>query len=243
LIVRPVLLLVLSVLVSASCGEGVDSASTSPSAALGGRRNIDCEAAPLPNPVFDIQGAEVPKSGHLRLVGVLHGIAHTGGQVEISLRSEMPGQVIVRLDFARPVQLDLLTGSKVEIDYWELQGFEGAARGIRIRDDRGLVLIADDGDYGNAILEEDLAPFTVAQADAGCRNRENRPGDLNNFKLAVSAGDAPVELMHGETGSLMISSREYAILALRSVAGVGNVSWTDAPYEYTSFVIARVPIE
>ena len=242
-VMRRVLFLMMVVFVMAACGDPVGSATPSGSGPSDSEPTIDCEAMPLPNPELDIAGAEVPASGHLRLTGEVDGIVQTGGQVEISLRDEQTGPVTLRLDFARPIRIDLLTGSVVDIDYWQRQGFEGIARGIRIRDDLGLVLIADDGDHGNAILEEDLAPFTVAQTDAGCRNRENRPSDLNNFKLVVSAGEGSIELIHGATGNLMMSSGKYTTLALRSVARAGEVVWTDAPYEFTSFVIARVPIE
>ena len=193
--------------------------------------------------MFGIEGADVPQSGHLALGGAVADIVQTGGRVEIALVDEMSREVTVRLEFARPVRIDLQTGSEVEIDYWRRQGFEGTADGIRIRDDSGLVLIADDGDYGNAIVGEDLAAFAVAQADAGCRNRDNAPDNLNNFKLVVSVGEGSVELTHGETASLTVLSRQYITLALRSVASVGDVFWTDAPTEHTSFVIARVPFE
>lgn len=243
LIMRRFFFLLMLVFMLTACGDRVGSATPAVSGPPDGGLIIDCEAVPLANPLFDIEGAEVPKSGHLRLTGAVDGVVQAGGQVQIAIWDEQSGPVTVRLGFARPMQIDLRTGTVVLIDYWQRQGFEGISRGIRISDDLGVVLIADDGDYGNAVLEDDLAPFTIAQTDAGCRNRENRPDDLNNFKLVVSAGEGSVELIHGATGELVTSSGEYVALALRSVARVGDVLWTDAPYEFTSFVIARVPIE
>ena len=147
----------------------------------------------------------------------------------------------VRIDLGQPVELDLSTGSEIEIDFWQTQGFEGTARGIRIGDGSGVVLIAEDGDYGNAIPEDDLAPFTVAQAAAGCRSHDNQIGDYDNFKLVVSAAGDSVELIHGEKGSLTSPFREYSVLALRSLVRPEDVFMTEAPFVYTSFVIARVP--
>ena len=228
LIMRRSLFLVLLVLASASCGVW---------------RFSDCNKVPLPIPVFEIEGAEGPESQHLQLNGEIVGTTQEEGRVEITVADEESGQRIVRLDLGRPVQIDLSTGSEVEIDFWQGQGFEGTARGIRISDDSGVVLIAEDGDYGNAIPEEGLAPFAVAQTDAGCRNHDNQINDYDNFKLVVSAGGDSVELIHGETDRLTKSSREYSVLALRSVASPDDVILIEAPYGYTSFVIAGVPVE
>lgn len=204
---------------------------------------IDCKATPLPNPAFEIDGAQMPESGPLRLTGEVDRIIQTDGHVELALIDEQSRSITVRMDLVRPIRVDLLQGTVVDLDYWRRQGFEGTAHGIRIRDDLGLVLVADDGDYGNAIPEEDFTPFTVAQTDAGCRNRENRPGDLNNFPLVVSSGQDSVQLIHGETGNLTSSLGNYTILVTRSVARVDDAIWTDAPHEFTSFVIARAPTE
>jgi hypothetical protein len=49
----------------------------------------------------------------------------------------------------------------------------------------GLVLIVEDGDYANAIIGADLAPFTTSQTDLGCRNRE--PRTKNGHRVAADA--------------------------------------------------------
>ncbi|MDH3307819.1 MAG: hypothetical protein OEO77_09915 [Acidimicrobiia bacterium] len=216
--------------VLAACGGPTGTAS---------ERLIDCERGPLAVPVFEIEGVDVPESGHVALAGPVEAITDGQGRIEIRLIDGTSGQATVRMEFPQSVQTDLQAGSVVEIDYWQRQGFEGTARGIRISDEAGIVLVADDGDYGNAVRVEDLAPFAVTLIDIGCRNRRNEPGDLNGFALAVSAGDDSVRLTHGQTGGLMVSSRQYTALAIRSVAAVDDAFWTDAPLEYTSFVIWR----
>ena len=101
----------------------------------------------------------------------------------------------------------------------------------------------DDGAYGNAIRREDLAPFEVSQQDDGCRNRANQPGRLNNFWLLVRAGEASVKLIHRQSGDLAWKELTYRVVAIKSVARVGGVRWTDAPCEEFSFAIGRVPKE
>lgn len=122
-----------------------------------------------------------------------------------------------------------------------LPAFEGVAQGVRIRDDAGLVLIVEDGDYSNAITGADLAPFTISQTDLGCRNRENRPGDLNNFGLSITVDDTTVLVLPGERALIAANGHNYSVVSLRSTSRHSDVEWTDAPYTYTSYSISRSP--
>lgn len=159
------------------------------------------------------------------------------------LTLEVPdaGKVVLTMMLPEKLPLDLVVGRDIQVDYWDRVGFGGSARGIRIRDGKGIILLADDGNYGMAVQGDDTKPFTIGQEDANCRNRRNTPGDLNNFYLVVSAEGKSVKLIHGGSAELDADGRIFTVLAVRSTARVGNVKWTDAPYSYKAYVIARMP--
>jgi hypothetical protein len=139
----------------------------------------------------------------------------------------------------RTLSIDLTEGQEVEVLFRKTMGFGGSATGIRIRDTDGIILLADDGVYGNALRPNETEPFRFSQEDAGCRSRANRPGELNNFFLVVEGGDAMVKLIHGNQGELEVNERTHSVLVVKSTARVGDVRWTDAPYSHQAFVIAR----
>lgn len=214
----------------------------------GGGPGGACDAVPLAAPVFRFSGATASEEEPLP------GSNEDSRWILESRTAESPDGRSERLVLTHPckgtsltltwtmpakIPIDLRVGAWVEIGAWNRQGFEGTARGFRIDDERGPVLLVDDGAYGNAIRGDDLAPFSVAQEDMGCRNRRNTPDDLNNFLLVVSAGAPLVKLVHGQSAELEAGGAVYTVLAVRSTSRVGDVRWTDAPYDYKSFVIAR----
>lgn len=138
-------------------------------------------------------------------------------------------------------RIDLAPGRHVSIDFRRNQGFEGEARGLRIVDDDGVVILVEDGDYGNALPSDLLSPFAFEQVDIGCRNRANEPTSLNNFSLSVTADEATIDVMPGGRATLDVGGSDYDVHALRSTSRHSGVEWTDAPYSFTSFAIARLP--
>lgn len=219
-----------AVLLAAACGGGGAGASV-------------CDAEPSTRPEIRVTGVPFPESGHLTVRGAIGSLAQShgtdGSMGEFTVADRELGPVTIRWESAGDYAPTLDLDQVLEVDVWRRVGFKGAATGLRIRDEKGLLLAVDDGDYGNAILPADLAPFIVTQKDAGCRNRDNRPGSLNNFLLVVSAAGESVELIHGEQGTLTTPMASYTVVALQSTARVGDVVWTDAPYEHKAFVIAR----
>ena len=205
----------------------------------------DGEAKPLAKPKIAIQGEIDEGAEHIHLAGKVLEVRSTEkeGHHQIDIEDGAKGKVTLTLEVPSMVPIDLPPGREVEVDVWSRMGFKGPARGVRVTDADGVVLLVDDGAYGNAIRREDLAPFAVSQEDAGCRNRANHPGELNNFWLVVRAGEASVKLIHGQSGDLAWKERTYRVVAIESVARVGDVIWTDAPYEEVSFAIGRVAKE
>ncbi len=205
----------------------------------------DDSAEPMPRPKIALQGKVEENAEHVHIAGKVLEVRsiQEEGRHEIDVEDVEKGKVTLTLDVPSTLPIDLAQGREVEVDLWSRMGFGGCARGARIKDADGVVLLVDDGGYGNAIHREDLAPFEVSQEDAGCRNRANQPGRLNNFWLLVRAGEASVKLIHGQSGDLAWKERTYRVVAIKSVARVGDVRWTDAPYEEVSFAIGRVPKE
>lgn len=205
----------------------------------------DGEAKALPKPKIALQGKIDENAEHIHLAGKVLEVRsiEKEGSHQVDIEDGEKGKVTLTLQVPSALPIDLSQGREVEVDVWSRLGFGGTARGVRITDADGVVLLADDGGYGNAIRREDLAPFEISQEDAGCRNRANQPGDLNNFWLVVRAGEASVKLIQGQSGDLACKERTYRVVAIESVARVGDVRWTDAPYEEVSFAIARVPKE
>ncbi|GEM_PF-4433407 len=205
----------------------------------------DGDAQPLARPKIALQGEVDQDAEQIHLAGKVLGVRSTekDGCHHIEVEDGERGNVTLTLEVPSTLPIDLTPGREVEIDVWSRMGFKGPARGVRVTDADGVVLLVDDGAYGNAIHREDLAPFQVSQEDAGCRNRANHPGELNNFWLVVSAGETSVKLIQGQSGDLAMKERTWRVVAIKSVARVGDVIWTDAPYEEVSFAIGRVPKE
>jgi hypothetical protein len=149
--------------------------------------------------------------------------------------------VDLAIESAGVAEIDLGVGSVVVVEYRRSQGFEGTARAVRVSDEDGVVMIVEDGDYGNALPPDRLAPFAIGQTDIGCRNRSNVPGSLNNFAVTIETTDAAVEVLPGERSIINLGGKDYAARNLRSTARHSDVVWTDAPYSYTSFSIVRLP--
>ncbi len=168
--------------------------------------------------------------------GPVAGVEMTGSILTL----EVDGTVI-QVDLLEPIDVDLTDGQSVDIRFVESLGFGGVARGVRIDDADGPLLVVEDGDYGNALTADDLEPFQISQVDVNCRNRANRPGNLNNFALRLGSDNEAVELVNGERGTVTADGQSFTVVAGRSVARVDDVVWTDAPYQYTSFVVARDP--
>lgn len=207
-----------------------------------------CTPPPLAVPTFELAGlggqdaSGKPGDRETRASGTLAAHREPGGGVhELAMKLLDGKQVVVKVTLPLPVVLDLAPGATLDVVHHLRQGFEGQAQGLAIRDARGIVLLADDGGYGNAIVAEERKPFTLSQKDAGCRDRENRPGDLNGFLLVASTPSGKVELKQGGSGELADGDRRYRVVAVRSSSRVGDAVWTDAPYEVMSYVIARLP--
>lgn len=202
----------------------------------------DGAAEPLARPTIALQGEIDESAEHIHLAGKVLQVRSTEkeGYHQIDVEDGEKGKVVLTLQVPSALPIDLPEGREVEVDVWSRRGFKGPARGVRVKDADGVVLLVDDGAYGNAIRKDDLAPFEISQEDAGCRNRANRPGALNNFWLVVKAGDASVKLIQGQSGDLVVKDRTWRVVAIKSVARVGDVRWTDAPYEEISFAIGRV---
>lgn len=224
-----VLLCLVVVMVTAACADSPGDSEP----------DVQCEVSPV-IPSFTITGAVVPDSGELTLEGQLHALSIVAGVVELSV-SDGVEIVEFSIENSGVDEIDLTSGRSVVVEYWHRQGFEGVARAIRISDRSGVALLVEDGDYGNAAGPSDLEPFTLGQSDVGCRNRANNPGSLNNFALTIEGGGAAAELMPGARSVITADGIDYAVRSLRSTSRHGDVLWTDAPYTYTSFSIARVP--
>lgn len=202
---------------------------------------VDCEIEPLPNPTMRIGEDDMPPGSHLNVRGAVLEYSSQRGKSALLMADAVHGEVSVFWTLPRGLPLDLRKGQNIQLDYWRRDGFEGSARGLRIKDDAGVVLLVDDGEYGNAIEAAELAPFSVTQKDAGCRNRRNLPGSLNNAFLVVTLGAEKVSLIHGDSAQIQHDGHTYEVLCTRSTAKVGDVVWTDAPYEFRSFAILRRP--
>ncbi len=200
-------------------------------------RAQDCEAMPLPRPVVSVAGEEGPTRKEVRLDGRVKVFeVAPGGGARLVLDTGGAERTIEWV-LPREVAVDLDPGRQVSVVYRFCQGFKGAATGLLVEDAAGIVLLVDDGAYGNAFGPGERGPFEISQADAGCRNRANHSGDLNNCYLVVRLGDEEVRLIHGDSAGL----GGYSVLAIESTARVGDVRWTDAPYEYVAYAIARRP--
>lgn len=206
----------------------------------------DCDAEPLVLPSIEIAGAaEVGGVDRLNVRLNVQGritdlrVDRAAGFVTVG--DARQGQVTFAWKLPRSLPVDLTMGRSVTVAYRYGRGFGGEARGLVVADEAGPVLILEDGAYGNALSTAERAPFEVFQADAGCRNRENRPGDLNNAFLVVTAEGQRIQLIHGQQKNLIYRERRFAVLAIKSTARVGDVIWTDAPYAYTAFAIVRRP--
>jgi hypothetical protein len=203
-----------------------------------------CEARPLDRPTFELRGIELDERGAVEFSGRVESreSSEEGGHHRDALTIDAGerGRIEIAVALPRKVAFDLEKGREVKVVFRRTRGFQGRATGLAIRDSVGVVLLADDGEYGNALRPAETAPFKISQEDAGCRNRRNHPGDLNNFRLVVEAGESTAKLMHGETGELRVGEARYAVLAIRSVSRVGGVRWTDSPYEYRAFAIGRI---
>ncbi len=212
-----------------------------------GEDGADCAAEPLANPKVEAEGAKPDGAGRLALAGEVKSFTplEDGKAGTLVIGDATHGDVTLRWTLPAPLEVDLAIGASVKATYVRMQGFGGSATGLAIRDDAGPILLVDDGGYGNALMAADLAPLTVAQRDAGCRNRKNEPGSLNNFFLVVTAGEGDaatkVEKIHGETGDLEHGGATYRVLPIKSTARVDEKVWTDAPYEFKAFAIARRP--
>ena len=216
------------VLVASACGDlPGDSAP-----------DLQCEVSPV-IPSFTVTGAEVPDSGELTMEGQISALSIAAGEVELSV-SNGDDVVEFTIENSGIDEVDLTSGRPVVVEYWYRQGFEGVARALRISDRAGVALLVEDGNYGNAIGPADLEPLTVGQSDIGCRNRANNPGSLNNFVLTIETADAVTELMPGARSIITVDGNDFAARNLRSTARHSDVQWTDAPYTYTSFSIARL---
>ncbi len=201
----------------------------------------ECDAKPLASPRITVSGLTDKDDQEVTLKGPVLSADHREGAWVFTISDGARGEVVIHLDLPQSVNLDFNFWPAVEIDYRHPLGFEGRATGLRISDADGIVLLVDDGQYGNALRARELEPFAISQEDAGCRNRKNTPGDLNNFWLVVKAGDASGKLIQGQTGDLTYKDRAYTVIAIQSTARVDNVTWTDAPYEYVAYAIVRQP--
>lgn len=207
----------------------------------------ESRAEPLDPPKFEFGGISLKAPGEQPLLEIKGEVIRLGTADKDNLRGEVAlrdvggKEIVLRWNFPRKVDLDLPVGRKVEIQYRRQQGFKGVPTGILIRDEAGPILLADDGAYGNALTKKETSPFEISQEDAGCRNRANRPGSLNNFRLVVKAGNNEVKLIHGKSEELEHNKRKFHVLAVKSTARVGEEIWTDAPYNEISYIIARNP--
>lgn len=188
----------------------------------------DADARPLAHPTFKIEGTEAT-SFTAKLVERKDDALHFEGKITLTM------------SLPKKLPIDLVPGREIQVLYRKTQGFEGSATGLVLRDADGIILAADDGAYGNALKPAEIEPFKVTQRDAGFRNRKNTPDDLNNFWLVAASGKSEVKLIHGQSAELKSGERLYTVLAVKSTSRVGDVRWTDAPYEYKAFVIARKP--
>lgn len=201
----------------------------------------DPDAKPLEMPKVEFTGLPEKDAQEVHLKGAaVATIDEHGINWGVQVRDAAQGEVWVMIHLPAAVDLDV-KDRDLEIDYRHTLGFEGRATGLRISDSDGIVLLVDDGQYGNALRAKEPEPFAISQEDAGCRNRKNEPGDLNNFWLVVKAGEASVKLMQGQTGELKWKERTYTVIAIQCTARVDNVTWTDAPYEYVAYAIVRQP--
>ena len=147
-----------------------------------------CDAEPLVLPSIEIAGAgDLAGVDRLNVQGRITDLRVDSAAGFVTVGDARQGQVTFAWKLPRKLPIDLTKGRSVAVAYRYVRGFGGEARGLAVADEAGPVLILDDGAYGNALSEAELAPFEVVQADAGCRNRENRPGDLNNAFLVITA--------------------------------------------------------
>ena len=226
------------VVLASSCGDSPGDSVPDVPPPTSAMVITQCEEAPV-IPSFTITGAEVPDSGELIIEGQINGLSIAAGVVDISI-SDGAEVVELTIENSGVDEIDLASGSSVVVEYWYRQGFEGVAQGLRVSDSAGVVLVVEDGDYGNALGPAELEPFTVAQSDIGCRNRANDPGSLNNFALTIEDAGASAELMPGARSIITVDGNDFAVRNLRSTSRHSDVEWTDAPYTYTSFSIARL---
>lgn len=226
------------VMLASACGDSPGNSVPDVSPSTSTTVVTQCEESPV-IPSFTITGVEVPDSGELIVEGQIRALSIAADAVELSVSDGTDG-VGFTIENSGVDEIDLMSGSPVVVEYWYRQGFEGVAQAVRISDRSGVVLVVEDGDYGNALGPADLEPFTVAQTDIGCRNRANDPGSLNNFALTIAGAGAPIELMPGARSIVTVDGNDYAVRSLRSTSRHSDVEWTDAPYAYTSFSIARL---
>ncbi len=226
------------VTLTAACGDSPDDSVSDVPPPTSATVTTQCDVSPV-IPSFTITGAEVPDSGELTVEGRISAFAVAAGHVEFSV-DDGADLVEFAIENSGVDEIDLTPGRSVVVEYMQRQGFEGVAQAVRVSDPAGVVLVVEDGDYGNALGPAELEPFTVAQSDIGCRNRANDPGSLNNFALTIEAAGAAAELMPGARSIVTVDGSDYAVRSLRSTSRHSDVEWTDAPYTYTSFSIARL---
>jgi hypothetical protein len=168
-----------------------------------------------PSPTFTLQGE-------------IADIRREGNTYRIVIR---PPHYTLTLKLPLNLELPLRVGQKIDWEYKAILPLPegGPLAAVVIHDEQGPLLVASDGLTHPG---QEWGGFLFEQEDAGCRNR---PGDLNNFWLRVSYGGESARLMHGQQGMLA----DYQVAIFCSVAGVGDVQWTDSPYEIITYLIYR----